>query len=214
MPKIVLDLHDRYVLDDGSVVLRRKALLSCIRNGYEISGLTAENSKDAQRHNKLSKPEKRLVIVTANDEPGVVPAWRYEWPTPEPWKSENLVAYCVAQLTKLGLTEDKYYVRLAEEIAEIEQRDMEGFFRHVWYVTSDMDRRQIVRGVGRGSSCASLVLFLLGIHHVDPVFYDIPMIEFFKPITIVDEDDAVPSEETGPGARLGCITEEPTPGST
>ena len=36
----------------------------------------------------------------------------------------------------------------------------------------------IVVGLGRGSSCASLVLHLLGLHAVDPVKYDIPFSEF------------------------------------
>ena len=198
MPKIVLDLEDRYVLDDGSVVLRRKALLSCIRNGIETGSLTAEKIKEVERHNKLSKAEKRITIAVADDQPGVVPAWRYEWPTPEPWKSDNLVEFCLNRLARLGLAfEDRYIVRLAQEIAEIEEREMEGFIRHVWYVTADMDRRKVVRGVGRGSSCASLVLFLLGVHLVDPVLYDVPMTEFFKPVNSVDEDDVVPAEETG-----------------
>lgn len=196
MPKIVLDLHDRYVLDDASVVLRRKALLSCIRNGIDTGTLTAEKSKEVERHNKLSKAEKRITIAVADDVPGVVPAWRYEWSTPEPYKSLNLISFCYETLAKLGLTQDRYFIRVAQEIAEIEEREMEGFIRHVWYVTADMDARKVVRGVGRGSSCASLVLFLLGVHFVDPVLYDIPLMEFFKPVNSADEDDAVPAEET------------------
>lgn len=201
MPKIVLDLEDRYVLDDGSVVLRRKALLSCIRNDVETSLLTAEKTKEVERHNKLSKPAKRIHIAVADDVPGVIPAWRYEWPTPEPYRSDDLLLVCSDRLQQLNLTTDPYYLRLAQEIAEIEDREMEGFIRHVWFVCADMDRRKVVRGVGRGSSCACLVLFLLGVHHVDPVFYDIPMTEFFKPpsdpVNMADEDDAVPAEEIG-----------------
>ncbi len=197
MPKIVLDLEDRYVLDDGSVVLRRKALLSCIRNGIETGSLTAEKSKEVDRHNKLSKVEKRIRVVEADDKPGEIEPWRYEWPTPEPFKSANLLETCARRLNKRSFAfEDVYVIRLAQEIAEIDEREMEGFIRHVWYITADMDARKVVRGVGRGSSCASLVLFLLGVHHVDPVLYDIPFTEFFKPVNSADEDDAVPAEET------------------
>lgn len=197
MPKIVLDLENRYVLDDGTVVLRRKALLSCIRSGRQNGPLASEKTKEVERHNKLSKPEKRIAVVEVDSNPGVIPRERYEWPTPEPWKSVDLLEKALDRLHALGLGRNEYYLRLAQEIAELEERGMDGFVRHVCFICEDMDRRGVVRGVGRGSSCASLVLFLLGVHMVDPVLYKIPVTEFFKPITTDDEDDVVPAEEIG-----------------
>lgn len=38
----------------------------------------------------------------------------------------------------------------------------------------------VVVGVGRGSACASYVLYLLGIHDVDPIKYGIPFVELSK----------------------------------
>jgi DNA polymerase III alpha subunit len=34
--------------------------------------------------------------------------------------------------------------------------------------------------VGRGSSVASYVLFLIGVHKIDPIKYELPIEEFFK----------------------------------
>lgn len=38
----------------------------------------------------------------------------------------------------------------------------------------------VVWGVGRGSVCASLILFLIGAHDIDPIQYDIPFSELSK----------------------------------
>jgi DNA polymerase III alpha subunit len=48
------------------------------------------------------------------------------------------------------------------------------------YIIDTLRKNNIVWGVGRGSSVASYVLFLLGVHRVDSVKYDIPLNEFFK----------------------------------
>lgn len=56
------------------------------------------------------------------------------------------------------------------------------FLRLVVFMVSTMKSKGVVWGVGRGSSCASYVLYLLGLHCVDCVKYDIPLTEFFKPM--------------------------------
>ena len=38
----------------------------------------------------------------------------------------------------------------------------------------------VVWGVGRGSSCASYLLFLIGVHDINPITYNIPFSEFSK----------------------------------
>ncbi len=48
------------------------------------------------------------------------------------------------------------------------------------YIVDTLRENNIVWGVGRGSSVASYVLFLLGVHKIDSVKYDLPIEEFFK----------------------------------
>jgi DNA polymerase III alpha subunit len=43
-----------------------------------------------------------------------------------------------------------------------------------------MREHGVVWGVGRGSSVASYVLFLIGIHKIDSLYYDLPIDEFLK----------------------------------
>lgn len=72
-----------------------------------------------------------------------------------------------------------YESRLAKECLEIKKLGMSDLLKTLIYVIDTFKREQVVWGVGRGSSCASLALYLIGLHKVDPVKYGIDMTEFF-----------------------------------
>ena len=46
--------------------------------------------------------------------------------------------------------------------------------------TPEVRANNVVWGVGRGSSVASYVLFIIGVHKIDSVKYKLPINEFFK----------------------------------
>jgi DNA polymerase III alpha subunit len=48
------------------------------------------------------------------------------------------------------------------------------------YIVDTLRSNNIVWGVGRGSSVASYVLYLIGVHKVDSIKYSLPIEEFFK----------------------------------
>ena len=59
-----------------------------------------------------------------------------------------------------------------------EQR--QNIFRTLLYVIDVLKTNNVFWGVGRGSSCAAYIFYLIDLHLVDSVLYDIPMEEFFK----------------------------------
>jgi DNA polymerase III alpha subunit len=48
------------------------------------------------------------------------------------------------------------------------------------YIVDTLRENKVLWGVGRGSSVSSYVLFLLGIHKIDSIKYNLPIEEFFK----------------------------------
>ena len=50
------------------------------------------------------------------------------------------------------------------------------------YIVDTLRENNIVWGVGRGSSVASYVLYLIGVHKIDSIKYNLPIEEFFKEI--------------------------------
>ncbi len=100
--------------------------------------------------------------------------------------------------TKWFITDD-YYPNLTEMLYGMceteEQRDrvsqeLELYIKHgiydvlhvMKYIVDTLRTNNIVWGVGRGSSVASYVLYLIGVHKIDSIKYNLPIEEFFKEI--------------------------------
>ena len=54
------------------------------------------------------------------------------------------------------------------------------FLKKMYELVQRFKKENVVWGVGRGSSCASYLLYLLEIHDIDPIKYDIEFSEFSK----------------------------------
>jgi len=52
--------------------------------------------------------------------------------------------------------------------------------QYLKYLVDIMRKQNIVWGVGRGSSVASFVLFLIGVHKINSLYYDLNIDEFLK----------------------------------
>jgi DNA polymerase III alpha subunit len=71
-------------------------------------------------------------------------------------------------------------VRYFEEYAEFNKRGMLPLLRYMIYLVDFMRENDIVWGVGRGSSVASYVLYLIGVHRIDSIQYDLDWREFLR----------------------------------
>lgn len=70
--------------------------------------------------------------------------------------------------------------RAGDELLKFHERDMFNLLRYLKYLVDVMRENNVVWGVGRGSSVASFVLFLIGIHKVNSLYFDLPIEEFLK----------------------------------
>ena len=80
---------------------------------------------------------------------------------------------------------DSQNKRLTKELDFFGRTGNIPFLLSVYDLVEYFRENDIVWGVGRGSACASLILFLLGVHDVDPLKYSIKFSELSKDI----EDD-------------------------
>lgn len=72
------------------------------------------------------------------------------------------------------------HARVTEELELFYQHNMIDLLKYIKYLVDTMRKNNIVWGVGRGSSVASYVLFLLGVHKVDSIKYNLDINEFLK----------------------------------
>ena len=70
--------------------------------------------------------------------------------------------------------------RAGEELIKFQERDMFVLLRYLKYLVDTMRENNIVWGVGRGSSVASYVLYLIGVHRIDSIQFDLDWREFLR----------------------------------
>jgi len=97
------------------------------------------------------------------------------WFMPNSYKSMDIKKY-VLDLCKSQQEVDRVNI----ELEEYEKRNLLMLLRQMKYIVDTLRKNGIVWGVGRGSSVASYVLHLLGVHKINSIKYDIPLNEFFK----------------------------------
>lgn len=70
--------------------------------------------------------------------------------------------------------------RVDIELNEFKQRNLIDLLRFLVYFISTLRSNNVVYGVGRGSSIASYVLYLLKVHRIDSFKYNLDIKEFLK----------------------------------
>jgi DNA polymerase III alpha subunit len=180
MSKLLLDLEDVQITDTGNVLVKYDTLFRLFRDGRHIEGLTTLDHEDVRLYN-MKRPETSLDIehLTGIEEAPSIDAYRFN--IPERYFNLDIDEYLADKLIdKFPDVPDIYTERLCLELGMMREREMEDLLRVLIYICEKFEQNNVVYGVGRGSACSSLVLYLIGIHMVDPVLHDIPIGEFLR----------------------------------
>jgi DNA polymerase III alpha subunit len=70
--------------------------------------------------------------------------------------------------------------RTAKELLLYAERDLLDLLRYLKYFIDTLRTNKIVWGVGRGSSVASFVLYLIGVHKINSITYNLDIEEFIR----------------------------------
>lgn len=70
--------------------------------------------------------------------------------------------------------------RVTKELELFDQHNMITLLNYLKYLVDTMRQHNLVWGVGRGSSVASYCLYLIGVHKVDSIKYELDINEFLK----------------------------------
>jgi DNA polymerase III alpha subunit len=97
------------------------------------------------------------------------------WHMPDEYKDLDIAKWLIEQCK----TQPELQ-RVGEELLLFQERDLFDLLKYLKYLVDTMRQHQVIWGVGRGSSVASYVLYLIGIHKVDSMYYDLPITEFLR----------------------------------
>jgi DNA polymerase III alpha subunit len=102
-------------------------------------------------------------------------ALQNNWFIPKEYSTMDIAQWVLDQCKT-----DAELQRAGQELIMFQERDMFPFLKYLKYLVDTMRKNNIVWGVGRGSSVASFVLFLIGVHRINSLYYDLTIDEFLK----------------------------------
>jgi DNA polymerase III alpha subunit len=166
-------IYDKF----GNVIYQSQDLIDLFyKDQLNLDDILVESSDDiiqfekaAQLSLKKLSPEIYNISVEDFDQ-----AMQSDWFIPQEYKNMDIEGFLVDVCPK------EHYQRLIDELREFRERNMLPLLRALKYIVDTMRQNNIVWGVGRGSSVASYVLFLLGVHKIDSVKYNLDWQEFLR----------------------------------
>jgi len=157
-------------------------LIDMIYTGHvdKVHVVLCDESDDIDKFNKAMEeqglPKLQKYIPLDVDRKTFDGVCQGEWFMPDAYKELDVVAH----LYNLCEGDDERFQRVNEELAEFERRGMFDLLRYMIYLVDFMRENSIVWGVGRGSSVASYVLYLIGVHKINSIQYELDWREFLR----------------------------------
>jgi DNA polymerase III alpha subunit len=158
-----------------------KDLVSMIYSGHvdKCHVVLCDPSDDIEKFNAAMReqylPELKQYIPLDVDQKTFDGALQSEWFMPDEYKQLTIQNYILNKCKT-----DQEIERVSEELKAFRERDMFNLLRYMVYLVDFMRENNIVWGVGRGSSVASYVLYLIGVHRIDSIQFDLDWREFLR----------------------------------
>ena len=97
------------------------------------------------------------------------------WHMPDEYKSFDIGDWLINQCAS-----EEQSARVIQELILYDERDLISLLQFLKYMVDTFRKNNIVWGVGRGSSVASYVLYLIGVHKTDSMLYELDVTEFLR----------------------------------
>lgn len=150
------------------------------REPWNMQGVCASLELDLERMiHVLEDPGQLMTWTFPANEQQSVPDYDHvrqqDWFMPDLYKQIDIAAHV------LGLCDSQEQLqRAGQELLMFQERGLFDLLRYLKYLVDIMRDNRVIWGVGRGSSVASYVLYLLGVHRVDSLYYDLDPAEFLR----------------------------------
>jgi len=165
----------------GQLVVKETDAIQALYQDKSISDIVVEDVKWIERYNTLTDlfdfPENKIKYELSSELSSneFVEDCISEWNLPQKYKDIDIVEW----LNNIELTQQQQD-RLNLELQLYKERNMLPVLQFLLYFIDKLKDNNIVWGVGRGSSVSSYVLFLMGVHRIDSVKYNLDIKEFLK----------------------------------
>jgi hypothetical protein len=167
----------------GEIVFDEDHLCDLVMRGRDLANLrcvTMDPSVDLQRLvHSIEQPQQILTWKYATDSELSVSEFdalrQQNWFMPQDYQDIDIAQHVL----DLCNTQDELQ-RVGQELLLYQEHDLFDLLKYMKYLVDQMRANGVIWGVGRGSSVASYVLYLLGVHRVNSIYYDLDPREFLR----------------------------------
>jgi DNA polymerase III alpha subunit len=154
-------------------------LLMSGRKPMELHRMFVDNTVNIENIAKLVDEFPNWIPHTFTDQPTSIVDWdaaqQTKWNMPDEYRQLDIAQYI------LGLCNNEAELqRVGQELLLYQERDLFNLLRYLKYLVDTMKENRVIWGVGRGSSVASFILYKLGVHRIDSLYYKLDIAEFLR----------------------------------
>lgn len=144
-----------------------------------INRLLVDNTVNVENISKLVDEFPNWIPHKFVDESTSVADWdaiqQSNWHMPDAYKQLDIAEYVLSLCSN-----ESELQRVGMELLLYQERGLFNLLRYLKYLVDTMTENRVIWGVGRGSSVASYVLYKLGVHKIDSIFYKLDIGEFLR----------------------------------
>ena len=168
---------DRY----GQIIFSESDLTDLIMQGHDVTNyqnLLVDQSVDLSR---LMMAVENLPVTWATESVSDQTVEEFDadqrsnWHMPDHYRKLDIAEHVLS----LCSTPEQLQ-RAATELLLYQEKNLFDLLRYLKYLVDTMIQHRIIWGVGRGSSVASYVLYLLQVHRIDSLYYNLDPKEFLR----------------------------------
>ena len=169
--------------DYGEIIFSQDDIFDLTMQGYQVLDLQHVQVDTSVDVNNISRmiDDKTLMTkwLTCVDQSLDCQAWdriqQSDWQMPEEYKNLDIAKHVLSLCQT-----DQQLQRCGQELLMYQEKNLFDLLRYLKYLVDVMEKNHVIWGVGRGSSVASYVLYLLKIHKIDSIYYDLDPTEFLR----------------------------------
>lgn len=163
------DIYDQFILSESDIY-------NVIMAGIDIDSCYTEQQINISSELELTHiPKFQKYVETDISVAEFDSLQQQNWHMPAEYKNLDIAAWVLDQCQT-----DEQRQRAGQELLLYLERDAFPLLQYLKYLVDTMRKNNIVWGVGRGSSVASYVLYLIGIHRIDSLYYSLDINEFLR----------------------------------
>lgn len=161
----------------GEQIYSKKDIVHILMQGYDLPPMIVDN--DVQVDNTVLDPQRPVLFCSESDQNYTIGEFdsinQSRWFMPDDYAQMDIAEYLLNLCNN-----DTELQRVGHELLLYQEKDLFNLLRYLKYLIDTMQQNNIIWGVGRGSSVASYVLYLLGVHKIDSIYYDLDPEEFLR----------------------------------